>query len=137
MSVEENKALVLRLLEEIINQKNLELVHEVIGTSCVIHASNGQEISGQEALKQALNTFFDAFAGFRIIIEDIVSEGDKVVVRFKETGIHQGEFEGIEPTGKEATWAEIAIFRIAEGRIAEGWTVEDRLYLMQQLGAIP
>ena len=77
------------------------------------------------------------FDNFRVAIEDVIGEGDRVVVRFREMGRHQGQFEGIAPTGKEVMWTEMAIFRLAEGRIAEGWTVEDRLSLMQQMGAIP
>jgi len=112
-------------------------VDEVVAGNCVFHGGGGQEVSGAEVMKQALTTFFDAFDNFHVTIEDMVGEGDKVAVRFAETGRHQGEFDGIAPTGKEVMWTEMAIFRVAGGRIVEGWTVEDRLSLMQQLGAIP
>ena len=137
MSTGENKAIVRRLLDEIVNQRNLALVDEVVAGNCVFHTAGGQEVNGPEVLKQLLTTFLDAFANFHVTIEDMIGEGDKVVVRFTETGTHQGEFEGIAPTGKQVTWAEIAIFRMAGGRIVEGWMVEDRLGLMQQMGAIP
>jgi predicted ester cyclase len=137
MSVEENKTIVRRLLKEIINQRNLALLDEVVASDCVFHGAGGQEVSGTEVVKQLLTTFFDAFGNFHVTIEDMVGEGDKVVVRFTESGRHQGEFKGIAPTGKEVTWAEIAIFRLTGGRIVEGWMVEDMLGLMQQLGAIP
>ena len=136
MAVEENKAIVRRLLQEVVNQKNLTVVDEVFASNCVFHGSSGQEVSGADIMKQILTTFFDAFDNFHVNIEDMIGEGDKVVVRFVEMGRHQGAFEGIAPTGKEVMWTEMAIFRITRGRIVEGWTLEDKLSLMQQMGVI-
>jgi len=136
MSVEENKATVSRLLEEVINQRNLTLVDEIVAVNCIFHGGGGQKASGTEVIKQMLTTFFDAFDNFRVTIEDMIGEEDKVAVRFTEMGRHRGEFEGIAPTGKEVIWTEMAIFRVVRGRIVEGWMMEDRLSLMQQLGTI-
>ena len=136
MSVEENKAIVSRLLEEVINQKNLTMMDEIVASNFFFHGSDGQDVSGTEVVKQMLTTFFNAFDGFRVNIEDMIGEGDKVVVRFLEIGEHQGEFEGIAPTGKEVTWLEMAIFRVVNNKIVECWTLEDRLSLMQQMGVI-
>ena len=137
MSVKENKAIVSRLLEEVINQKNLTVVDKIVASNCVFHSSDGQEVSGTEVMKQMLTTFFDAFANFHVTIEDMIGNEDKVAVRFIESGRHQSEFEGISPTGKEVMWLEMAIFRVVNSKIVECWTLEDRLSLMQQLGAIP
>ena len=136
MLIEENKAIVHRLLQEVVNQRNLTLIDDIVANNCVFHGSGGQEVRGTSIMKQMLTTFFNAFDNFRVNIEDIIGEGDKVVVRFIEIGRHQGEFEGIAPTGKEMTWTEIAIFRIVNGRIIEWWTLEDKLSLMKQMGAI-
>ena len=70
-------------------------------------------------------------------IEDIIAEGDRVAVRMTMRGTQKGEFRGIPPTGKTAVMTEMSIYRISEGKIAEGWDLSDRLGLMQQLGAIP
>jgi predicted ester cyclase len=137
MSIESNKLLVLRLLDEGVNKKNLSIVNDVIANDCLFHGSDGQTVVGAEAVKQMISTFFNAFEDFRVTIEDIIGENDKVVVRFFESGKHKGEFEGTFPTGKEVKWQEIAIFRVVGNKIVEAWTLEDKLSLMRQLGAIP
>lgn len=68
-------------------------------------------------------------------VDDVIAEGDRVVVRFTSTGTHLGEFEGIAPTGKKVRIQEVAIFRLADGKIVEQWGVPDLHGLLQQLGS--
>jgi predicted ester cyclase len=77
-----------------------------------------------------------AFPDMQYTVEDEIVEGDKVVHRLIGHGTQQGEFLGIPPTGKQATWTGIAIYRIAGGKIAERWVNVDNLGTIQQLGAI-
>jgi len=70
-------------------------------------------------------------------VDDLVAEGDRVVVRWSATGTQTGSFMGIPPSGKVATNSGITIFRIAGGRIVEEWTESDTLGLLQQVGALP
>jgi predicted ester cyclase len=72
-----------------------------------------------------------------LTIEDLIAEGDKVVMRASVTGTHKGEYMGVQPTGKSITYNEIFIFRLAGGRIAEMWGVVDVFSQMKQLGVIP
>ena len=72
-----------------------------------------------------------------IKVQDALSDGDKVVVRNLAKGTHRGEFMGIAPTGKEATWTEIHIVRLEDGQIAEHWANVDQLGIMRQLGVLP
>ena len=72
-----------------------------------------------------------------MIVEDLIAEGDRVVIRDCVTGTHQGEYMGIPPTGKFITYNEIFILRFANGRIAETWGTVDVLSQLRQLGAIP
>jgi predicted ester cyclase len=74
-----------------------------------------------------------AFPDFHNRIEELVAEGDKVVVRLTYTGTHHGELFGVGPTGTRVTYAGVAIFRIEAGRIAEGWVLGDLFGLRQQL----
>jgi steroid delta-isomerase-like uncharacterized protein len=78
-----------------------------------------------------------AFPDLERTIEDLVAEGDKVVARWTARGTHDGDFNGIPPTGKTAHSSGITIFRIADGRIVEEWAESDTLGLLQQVGAIP
>ena len=79
-----------------------------------------------------------AFPDFQATIDDIVAEGDKVVVRQTWTGTHTGgEFMGVPPTGKSMSIGVIDIIRIAGDKFVEHWGQMDTMAMMQQLGAIP
>jgi predicted ester cyclase len=68
-------------------------------------------------------------------IEDVIAEGDRVGMLFRQRGTHKGNFFGIAPTGKTIDIHELGIFRLADGRITEAWFMADELGLLQQLGA--
>jgi predicted ester cyclase len=74
---------------------------------------------------------------WHMTIDEMIGEGDRVMVRWTFQGTHQGEFSGLSPTHKQVTYAGINIFRIAEGKIAEVWDIFDRLWMWQQLGVLP
>ena len=88
--------------------------------------------------KQFAATYRQAFPDLEHTIEDMVAEGDKVVVRFRGRGTHQGDTEAFgPPTGKRMEITGITIKRLSEGKIVEAWTNFDALGMMQQLGMIP
>ncbi len=135
---EANKAILHRVLEEVLNQKNLDLADEFYATSYVNHIPPNPEIRGPEGFKQLFAMQFAAFPDFHLTIEDMFAEGDKVVSRGTFLlGTHTGEFMGIPPTGKQVTVTGILIQRFADGKIVEDWGNYDVLGLMQQLGVIP
>ena len=68
-------------------------------------------------------------------MDDIVAEGDRVVIRFTSTGTHRGAFAGIAPTGRKVTIQEVAIFRVVGGKIVEQWGQPDLNGLLEQLRA--
>jgi steroid delta-isomerase-like uncharacterized protein len=78
-----------------------------------------------------------AFPDRQVTIDDVIAEGDRVVVRTTLNGTHQGKMQGIPATGNLVTQPSITIFRLANGKIAEGWYSTDNLGMMQQLGVIP
>jgi steroid delta-isomerase-like uncharacterized protein len=137
MSAEENKALVRRYVEEVVNQRNLDLVDEIFAPDFVEYGANPDQVSGVEGLKHFFVMLRSGFPDFEGTLEDLFAEEDKVVLRFTFRGTHQGEFMGIAPTGKQVTMPGIDIFRIADGKIVELWGQEDILGMMQQIGAIP
>jgi steroid delta-isomerase-like uncharacterized protein len=135
---EENKALVRRVFEEVINQGNLDLVDEVYAPDYAYHEPGIPELPpGPEGFKQLASMYRSAFPDVHITVEDIIAEGDKVVARFTARGTHQGELMGIPPSGNRIEVSGININRISGGKIAEEWENFDALGLMQQLGAIP
>jgi len=69
-------------------------------------------------------------------VKDMVSAGNKVAVRFTNSGTQTGPFLGASPTGKHAEWLGIGIYTVTGGKISEGWFGEDILGLLTQLGIV-
>jgi len=137
MSVEENKALIRRLIEEVWNNGNLALVDELLVTDYVFHDPTGMDLHGLDEYKQRVSSIRNAFPDLHFTIDDVIAEGDKVVHRWSLSATHKREFRGIKPTGKKVTIWAIGIERIADGKFVETWERYDTLGLMRQLGVIP
>jgi predicted ester cyclase len=136
---EENKAVVRREMEELFNQGgNIDAADEIIHPDYVSYEPTSGEVRGIEGAKQFAATYRQAFPDLQNTTEDMVAEGDKVVVRFGARGTHQGETEAFgSPTGKRMDMTGITIKRLSDGKIVEAWTNFDALGMMQQLGLIP
>ena len=136
MSAEENKAIARRAYE-IFSSGNLEALEEVIAPDMVDHNAAPGQARGIEGTRQVLGMLRAAFPDLRLTPEDLIAEGDRVVARLMVTGTHQGEFQGLPPTGKQVTMSGIEIVRLAGGKAVERWGEFDILGLLQQLGAVP
>lgn len=138
MSEEKNKAIVRRFLQESINLGNLEVIDELLTADYIAHDPNapGGKLD-REAEKQSTAMFRNGIANLQETIEDIIAEGDRVMVRVTVHGKHQGELWGLPPTGKEIFGEGIALYRVVDGSIRESWVYRDALGLFQQLGAPP
>lgn len=135
MSTEENKALVRRLFDAH-NQRNWTSYYELLAPDFVFHDAS-RTIQGREVYNQLHSRYLTAFPDLHYTIEDMIAEGDTVVVRQTGRGTHQATLMGIPPTGKQITLTAISIYRFANGQYVEGWRNSDALGLLQQLGAIP
>ena len=114
-----NKALIKKLFEEEINQKNLTVMESMVTDEYVSHNDSIGSPGGIKQTEKFLAAVFAAFPDTRVTIEDMIAEGDKVVVRNTWRGTFRGPWMGIPPTGKEVTWTGIVIWRIEKGKIAE------------------
>jgi steroid delta-isomerase-like uncharacterized protein len=92
---------------------------------------------GADGLLQVVAMIRAAMPDLQRTIEQQITEGDRVVTRFRDHGTHEGELMGIPPTGRPVTLSGINIETVRDGRIAEVWHVEDLLGLMRQLGVVP
>lgn len=137
MTVEENKAIIRRYYNDLWNKWDLAVADELIASDIVFRGSLAVTVQGLDGFKQYVNMVRAAFPDFHNTIEELIAEGDKVVARLAYTGTHKGELFGMAPTGQRVTYSGIAIFRIAEGKVADGWVMGDTLGLMKQLGAFP
>ena len=132
MSLDENKAVVRRYIEAY-NQQNLDVLDGLFAPDYVDHIL---QIQGLESLKQNWSSLYKGFPDIHSTIEDIIAEGDKVCLRYTNTGTHTGEYQGLAPTAKKMTFACIDTFKIVDGKIAEAWHVYDFLDFYRQLGVI-
>ena len=134
---EQNKALVRRMEEELFNKRNLGAVDEFIAPGYVLRTAAEGMPDGREAVRDAIAAYLQGFPDLRITIDQLLAVDERVVGCFTFTGTHRGELFGMPPTGRAIAVRQIAIYRIASGRVVEEWEVSDQLGLMQQLGALP
>lgn len=137
MSVEQNKAIVSRLVEEAINKGNLNIFDEVATPDAVDHTLPPGLPPGAAGNKMFFGMLRTAFPDIHYTIEDAIAENDYVVQRVTGQGTMKGEFMGMQPTGKHAKWSEIHIVRLKNGKIVEHWGSLDQMGMLQQLGLAP
>jgi steroid delta-isomerase-like uncharacterized protein len=142
MSAEQNKAIVRRFIEELWNNRNLDVADEIFAADCITHQlRSGAELvaapRNPEVVKKHVTEWLVGFPDLRFTIEQMIAEADQVVARTVLQGTHIGTWLGIAPTGKQVNIRMITIHRIANGKIAEDWVLVESLGFFQQLGLIP
>jgi len=138
MSTEENETLMRRFFEEVYTKKNLAAIGQFIAPNHIDHAASAAgSPAGPEGSRQAIGMMLTGFPDLHVTVEDMIAEGDKVVVRLTMRGTQQGALGGIPPSGKQVAVSTIDIVRIEGGKIAEEWGLDDRLGMLQQLGIVP
>jgi steroid delta-isomerase-like uncharacterized protein len=130
----QNKAIVLKWFSEV-NKSNFESMYEELfaADSKQYIPPNAEPLS-YEDYKPMAQQIYTAFPEITHTVDDIVADGDKVVVKVSVNTVHKGEFFGIPATGKELEWTSIAIFQLSEGKIKARWEIADVLGIMEQLG---
>ena len=91
----------------------------------------------QNGYKAFMSGLLAAFPDSRVVVDDVIAEGNKVAVRHRLQGTHQAEFQGVPATGRQVDVNGIVVFRIENGMIAEAWLNADIMGMMQQLGVVP
>ncbi len=132
----ENRAIVRRLYEEVWNKRRFELLDELISPSYVLQAAHlAGPVIGPEAYKYYVLAFFKGFPDFRMTVEDIFGENEKIVVAWTVSGTHDGEFMGVPATHQKVTCGGITIQHVANGKIIAPFVNWDLLGMLKQLGA--
>ena len=126
MREESNKQIIRQVFEEAFNHRNTALI-DVLFSSHFIDQSTPDQSPGQQGVKEYFAQVHTGFPDMQVIIEDLIAEREKVVVRTTWRGTHLGKFSGVEPTGKQVTRTMIQIFRLADGKILEEWNEESNL----------
>jgi len=138
MSTEQNKAVVRQMVEEILNQGNISLVDDLFAPAYAEHEELPPGMPrDREGFAMLIPVMHSAFPDFKATIEDMIAEGDRVVLRMTWSGTQKGEWMGMPPSGKSMSIGVIDILRIVGGKFVEHWGLMDSMAMMQQLGAMP
>jgi steroid delta-isomerase-like uncharacterized protein len=132
-AVSANKSVVLRSEAELWSKGNLAVANELYSPDFVCHFVIGPEWKGVQGIKEVVAQHRRSFPDWNETVEDIIGEGDRVVIRFTSTGTQEGDFAGIAPTGRKVRITEVAIFRLKGGKIVEQWGIPDVHGLQEQL----
>lgn len=120
MTESENAAFVRRFIEDVWNRGRSEAVREFVHPQVVGHLE-GFELRGPEGFLPVWASLLGAFPDLKFIVQDLVAQGESVVVRWTAAGTHRGPHLGFPPTMKLAGFRGITWFRFSEGRIIEYW----------------
>src|SRR5215204_6706150 len=138
MSAEANKRTVRRIYNELWNERKLEVADEVVAAGGTNYGTGLlPQPFGPEEMKGTVRMVSAAFPDNRHDVEEMIAEGDKVVVRCTLTGTHEGEFMGIPPTGRSIEVTEIHVYRLEDGKAVEHRVGRNDLGAMRQLGVVP
>ena len=139
MSPDELRTLVRRHIEDGFNRGDWTVCQSTLADGyTAYYGAEGKANVGREAYVRACRFLRESFPDVNITIEDLVVEGDKVVMRYTERGTLTGRpFLGIEADGQAYAKPGTTVYRVVGGRLAESWGVEDTLGWFRQLGAMP
>jgi predicted ester cyclase len=132
----ETQKMIERIPLEVINNNKFELIDEIYAPNYVEHTPQPGVPPTREGFKQTAMALKKAFPDLRYTIDDVIDGGDRIVHRLTASGTMKGDFAGMPATGKHATWTEVHIGRVVNGRLTEHWGVIDQLSMLVQLGVI-
>lgn len=124
-ATEANKAIVQRWVDEVWNQRNAAAIDDLTAPHYVLHYFSTGTTFDLQAYKALHPLFMAALPDLKIIIDDMVAEDDKVTARLLQTGTHRAELMGVPPSGKRVEQRALAIYRIENGKLVEGWAAEN------------
>lgn len=134
MSHADNKTVMLNIFD-LMAKGDTQNVDKYFATNWVNHDPSLPLLNGLEGAKQVISLWQKSFSNLKIAIDDSVTQGELVAMRFAISGTHIGTFMGIAPTGKRINVTATGIFKVVGGKSTDNWVNFDALGLLQQLGA--
>jgi len=132
-----NKKLFHRTIDDFWNQRDVSVMDELYAIDYLGHDPSGLHGATLEEFKESAAGLFIAFPDFHLVLNDDITEGEKIAKRWTVTGTHRGEFMGIPPTENQVTITGMSFYRVADGKVVETWWSSDALGMLQHLGVIP
>ena len=130
---EQNKEIVREVISAI-DDNNFDKLNELFSNDFGLKVPGLEIPLKKDDVFQAIKTHYASFPDWTHNIEDMIGEGDKVVVKLMQIGTHKEQYEGISATGKKITNPAIHIMTIVDGQVKDWWGIEDNLGMMVQLG---
>lgn len=132
-----NKTIVKRFYEEVWNEGKMKAVDAWLSPShALVDPNTTDSMTGPEAYKVVVSRFLRAFSNLKFEVQDMVSEKDKVAASWVISGVHTGEYNGLEPTNRKISVEGISIHQIADGKIMDTYSVWDTLGLLKKVGGV-
>ena len=133
----ENTEIVRQFVDRAFNDGKLEAADEYVAEDFVRHDPAAADVVGRDEYKKFIEMNRTAFPDYHESIENIITQDDTVMYRWRLRGTQEGEIMGVEPTGKEVDVTGMVEMRIEDGKITEMWGNFDALGMLEQLGAVP
>ena len=135
-TIDTNKTVARRYLEDFWNGDEAAVIEKLAVDDVIGHPVPGQTLQGRDLLKQRHAALRGIYGDPHFAVEDLIAEGDKVLVRWSFTGKHIGPLMGAAPTGKQISIGGMNLFQFVDGKIVEFWVNADDLGELQQLGVV-
>lgn len=132
-----NKQLIARLHADVLDTGDLAPIDDLIHPDYLNHEAAPGTPGGRDGFRHTVEFLRGGFSDLRFVIEDMVAEDDRVVVRCQFEGTHDGTFLGIAPTGRRVSTQHIHIYRIQDDQVTEHWACRDDISGFRQLGTQP
>lgn len=134
---EQNREFAYRWFDEVWNKGREDAIEELCNPDVIVHGfPQAGSDTDREGFKEGFRTFHSAFSGFRVSVDDVLAEGDKLAVRWTARMDHTGDGFGFPATGVPVAIEGMSFMRLRNGRVAEGWNSYDLTRVTQQLQSL-
>lgn len=136
MSLEENRNIALRFIQ-VWGDGDLDMIEQLAASSLSVnYPIMSKTVQGSRIFRKVMENFRSAFPDSRLIADEVIAEGDKVVIRWSFSGTHQGTLLNLPASGKTVKWTGITIYRIIDRKVVEERGEEDFLGFLRQIGVV-
>ena len=136
MPAPDTKALVRRYFDRVVNQVDRAAAEVLVAPDLVFTSPYTPEpVRDRDSFLGMLEAVHAALHGFKLVDHDLIAEGDRVASRWTVYGTHQGQLGPFAPTGQRLAISGLSIYRIADGKIVEGWVQDDTMQLLAAAAA--